>query len=364
MNGKRYQFQDESVMISTAENSEHEDVGLVQDILKRFGYLKAQYQRNSFDQETARGVRRYQRFHKLTVDGIVGPETKRSLGAPRCGLEDQAGFSGAFVLRGCKYDRQTLTYAITGGTLDLPANREQAIVRSAFDAWAGVTPLRFLEIGPEEGPDFRISWETRNHGDGGRNAFDGPGRILAHAFFPPPCGGTFAGSLHFDEGEQWTEDTSGIHLGAVAIHEIGHLLGLSHSDEPNAIMFPSYREHILELGQDDIDGIQELYGALQVPEITLQGKANGRLEAAGDEARFHVSLPSAAAITLDGPADADFDLYVKRDTPPTTDDFDLRAWTFSADENLLVNPSTPDVYHILVTSFEGQGNYELEVKLI
>ncbi len=73
---------------------------------------------------------------------------------------------------------------------------------------------------------------------------------------------------------------------------------------------------------------------------------------------------SAAAITLDGPADADFDLYLKRDTPPTTNDFDLRAWTFSADENLLVNPSSPGVYHILVTSFEGQGNYELEVKLI
>ena len=48
-------------------------------------------------------MRRYQRFHRLTVDGIVGPQTKLSLREPRCTLEDQVGFSGTFVLRGCKY---------------------------------------------------------------------------------------------------------------------------------------------------------------------------------------------------------------------------------------------------------------------
>jgi peptidoglycan hydrolase-like protein with peptidoglycan-binding domain len=364
MNGKQYQFQDENMMLSTTENSAHDDVGLVQDVLRRFGYLTVPYQRGSFGEETARAVRRYQRFHRLTVDGIVGSETKRRLSAPRCGLADEVGFSGAFVLRGCKYDNQTLTYAFTGGTPDLPGNQERDIVRRAFDVWAGVTPLRFLEVRPEEGPDFRISWETGNHGDGVQNTFDGPGRTLAHAFFPPPCGGPFAGSLHFDEGEPWTADTRGIHLEAVAIHEIGHLLGLSHSDDPNAIMFPTYRPAVLTLGQDDIDGIQELYGAREAQEITLQGSASGRLSGTGEEARFQVTLPSMAAITLDGPADADFDLYVKRGAPPTTDDFDLRAWTFSAEETLLVDPPTPGVYHILVRSYQGQGNYQLTVKLV
>uniref|UniRef100_A0A0B7AST3 Peptidase M10 metallopeptidase domain-containing protein n=1 Tax=Arion vulgaris TaxID=1028688 RepID=A0A0B7AST3_9EUPU len=36
-------------------------------------------------------------------------------------------------------------------------------------------------------------------------------------------------------------------------------MGLGHSDDPNAIMFPVYRE-VAELGQDDINGIEELYG--------------------------------------------------------------------------------------------------------
>ena len=111
-------------------------------------------------------------------------------------------------------------------------------------------------------------------------------------------------------------------MGAVGIHEIGHLLGLSHSNDPNAIMFPSYSPGRLTLGQDDIEGIQALYGS---QEITLEGSVSGRLSAGEDEARFKVSLPSSAFVTVEGPSDADFDLYIKRDTPPTTMNFDLRA---------------------------------------
>ena len=137
-----------------------------------------------------------------------------------------------------------------------------------------------------------------------------------------------------------------------------------HSDDPDAIMFPNFRAEVLGLGQDDIDGIQELYGSRVAQEITLQGSVSGPLSGTGDETRFQVTLPSMAEITLDGPIDADFDLYVKRGAPPTTEDFDLRAWTLSADENMLVDPPTPGVYHILVTSYRGEGNYELTVKLV
>ena len=51
----------------------------------------------------------------------------------------------------------------------------------------------------------------------------------------------------------------------VAAHEIGHTLGLDHSDDPNALMYPSYEGPHRSLGADDIAGIQDLYGLASNP---------------------------------------------------------------------------------------------------
>lgn len=56
---------------------------------------------------------------------------------------------------------------------------------------------------------------------------------------------------------------SGYSLFAVAAHELGHSLGLSHSRDPSAIMYPNYRSHSStqnSLSKDDVLGIQSLYG--------------------------------------------------------------------------------------------------------
>lgn len=56
---------------------------------------------------------------------------------------------------------------------------------------------------------------------------------------------------------------TGTNLFIVAAHELGHSLGLSHSNDPGALMYPTYsytdpKEFLLP--QDDIDGIQAIYG--------------------------------------------------------------------------------------------------------
>jgi hypothetical protein len=48
-------------------------------------------------------------------------------------------------------------------------------------------------------------------------------------------------------------------LQTVILHENGHVVGLDHSSDINAIMYPSYQQANCSLGTDDINGIRALY---------------------------------------------------------------------------------------------------------
>ena len=360
---KRFRFSKRKL----APGQHGEDVYALQTFLTEMGYLRRQREPGRMCDWSCGALRHFQKCYGLTDTGEADEATLSLIERPRCGVPDMdpATGSGAgpapFVLRGCKYPRTDLTYAFVNSTADLSVNRQRDIIREAFAAWAAVSPLRFTEVAANASPDFPISFERRNHGDG--SPFDDAGsingNILAHAFFPPPCGGPFFGVLHFDEFESWTDQAAAgrIRLLNVATHEIGHLLGLDHSDVQDAIMFAFYADNVDSLRQDDVNGIQALYG----PPRGAQ-PIRGRLNGDGDRQIHRVTTqPGRMTARLRGPAGQDFDLYLRIGSPPTRALFDARGFSASPNEVVQLNVPGGDVF-VMVDSWRGSGNYEVEIE--
>ncbi|MBX2847258.1 MAG: matrixin family metalloprotease [Acidiferrobacterales bacterium] len=134
---------------------------------------------------------------------------------------------------------------------------EREIV-SAFDVWSAVADITF-EPAVDNGRPSNARGAT---GDIriGAHAIDGEFGVLAHAFFPPPNGASIAGDIHFDRNETWTCDASGIDIGIVMIHELGHAIGLRHEEGRSAIMNPFYNPNVPTILRDDINGAIAIYG--------------------------------------------------------------------------------------------------------
>lgn len=155
-------------------------------------------------------------------------------------------------------------YKWNSSTPDLPVDVQRQAVIAAFRTWESVTNVTFTSnlTGITAANTIAIGWAYGDHGDGSSYAFDGPAGVAAHAF--NACFGSFAGDMHFDEAESWSDQPqspfSGLtDLTTVALHEVGHTLGLAHSTYTGAVMYPSPSGSVRLLGWDDIIGVQGLH---------------------------------------------------------------------------------------------------------
>lgn len=73
-------------------------------------------------------------------------------------------------------------------------------LRRAFNAWSDYSRLKFIKSEDYYNSDIIISFGSYQHGDS--QPFDGPGLVLAHAYYPYEHD-TFGGDIHFDEDENW-----------------------------------------------------------------------------------------------------------------------------------------------------------------
>ncbi|MEE6504300.1 hypothetical protein FKM82_005130, partial [Ascaphus truei] len=198
--------------------------------------------------------------------------SRDSWNPPRCGVPDIPAPPDSpngrnrqkrFVLSGGRWEKTDLTYKIIRFPWQLSKVKVRRTLAEALVVWSEVTPLTFREV--QEGrADIIIDFTRYWHGD--NLPFDGPGGILAHAFFPKTHR---EGDVHFDYDEAWTIGNNlGTDLLQVAAHEFGHVLGLQHSSVSKSLMSPFYTfRYPLSLSTDDRHGIQYLYGAPRPPTL-------------------------------------------------------------------------------------------------
>ncbi|KAL3716823.1 hypothetical protein ACJRO7_008407 [Eucalyptus globulus] len=250
--------------------------------LEKFGYLnynQSNLQTNAndedFDELLESAIKLYQLNYHLKVTGNLDSQTVAMMTMPRCGAADIVNGTSRMRSgkRGTRHgssnfhtvghftffdgnpkwpsSKYHLTYAFSSGTRDDVVGP----VSRAFKTWASATQFTFSQSQNYESADIKIAFASRDHGDGA--PFDGPNGVIAHAFQPT------VGMFHYDADEPWSAGpvSGSYNMETVALHEIGHLLGLGHSSVAEAIMYPTISPGVSKgLHGDDVQGIKTLYG--------------------------------------------------------------------------------------------------------
>lgn len=218
---------------------------------------------------TKEGITAFQKAYGLEQTGELNEDTTKILSLKRCGMPDtgltlnnvridfyrgQRSQSGRIRVR-----RGVVTFGFGRRTRDVGRRKQRRAIRRAFKTWGRVLPFRFRKV-PVRRATIRVSFTKKRHGDG--YPFDGRGGTLAHAFFP--CTSSpFCSDVHFDDGERWGLNATRrkIDIQTVALHEIGHSLGLGHSNVAAAVMYAFYQGKRRALNPNDISRIRAIYGS-------------------------------------------------------------------------------------------------------
>ena len=158
-------------------------------------------------------------------------------------------------------------------------------IQAALDGWASVARVQFQYVGTDDGTPFGAAYapgQVVGHLRIGAFPFPEGSFSAAVGYAPPPNGfTTLEGDIILNtrsdiafyvapqsEGQLYDLYPPGGGLyrndfqGLIA-HEIGHALGLAHSDDRNAVMFSTYLTGSLrrDLASDDIAALTAMYGA-------------------------------------------------------------------------------------------------------
>jgi hypothetical protein len=155
-----------------------------------------------------------------------------------------------FSLEGAKWGSPELGTAggiVTWAVDDSISRAELQSINAAFAEWSEVANIQFQAVSSTADADIDFS----------NSALDGAGNVLGVTGFNFSGGQLKSADIQFDSGD----NLSGSEFSLVAIHEIGHAIGLGHFNDDPAVMNSTANFDLTGLAQSDIDGIVALYGA-------------------------------------------------------------------------------------------------------
>jgi len=243
------------------------------------------------------GLRAYQEAYGLRVTGNLTRETCRHLNAYRCARSDAVrpiegdmarlrisdfkprvlsigagltvepeinvdttlGPDHQYDAVNARWSHHSIRYALAAGIPVGVGEDAWPAVQQAFATWARDGSVT-LSASDQKNAEVRVLWTPGPAGDpNSTDPFYGPDGYVAYGYYPYPQLGELAGDLHFNSNDSWSTDGHGLDVETVALHEIGHCLGIGHSRNQDSTMWPQYKSLQRDVTAADRQELARIY---------------------------------------------------------------------------------------------------------
>jgi predicted Zn-dependent protease len=168
------------------------------------------------------------------------------------------------TLEGVRWSSNVITYSFDNGSFNA---QEQSAIESAFTAWSAVSGVKFQQVAAGQQSDIDLDFgnlKTASSGVIGFTSFKSSGGNFEAGTTIELEDPTDTALVNGGNG-QLTYTGTNVTLYQVALHEIGHALGLNDTADVNSAMYYGSSTANNQLDATDIANVQLLYGSPTAP---------------------------------------------------------------------------------------------------